>query len=663
MTVNFPPSVVGAVLLAARVLAPHRELWPLTVEETLALVGAGKSQAYEVLGRLWKPLASLLGRPGRPSLPPERSAWETVGPAYIRFLTHHPGAVCAQGERCTYNDGVRRFVVGLTAPGQPGETLSANDLARGLDIPLGTLKGWLFPRKPSKPATTGEADLAGGPGGPALAAEETPNWEGCDPSAEAPEVAAGSDDALPEPASAPEDPPVSETIRDIHLRLIAALWPTWKGTFEGFCQILHREHRIPFGNTFIAHFLEGAGLRSRRPRPPAQAPWSHQTFRTLFPGAQWLGDGTSIAVHWEDRVFVFNVEAILDSASNALLGFHVSDAEDEETLLLAYRAALETAGAAPLSFTLDNRPSNHTPAIQEAVEGTVLRATLGRGQAKAALEGAFGLFQQSMPPFILTGQDPRGMARSALQLVFLAWARGRNGRPRRRLDGRTPAEAYTQSSPTQEETQRAVDYIRQLQRREEQARRTREARRDPIRLQLLDQGLAELGIPDPGRRLAVALAGYAPEAIVRGLATFQAKKALGTLPAGADPGRYLGGIIRNLSTKMELDQIAGHLLEQRIRLRDITLEPLHRKAARLRAELHPNLLPQAYVDQALETAPSIDFRFWARVAAEALSSLSPEVRKAQYRHLCRRIAASFGTERDRRGDLIDRLAEATALAA
>ena len=36
------------------------------------------------------------------------------------------------------------------------------------------------------------------------------------------------------------------------------------------------------------------------------------TFRSFFPGAQWLGDGTTIAVQWDKLVFCFNLEALFD---------------------------------------------------------------------------------------------------------------------------------------------------------------------------------------------------------------------------------------------------------------------------------------------------------------------------------------------------------------
>jgi hypothetical protein len=178
------------------------------------------------------------------------------------------------------------------------------------------------------------------------------------------------------------------------------------------------------------------------------------------------------------------------------VGFHVSDSEDEEALRQAYRAGVATAGSPPLATTLDNKPGNHSPGAEAALEGTILlAATPGRGQAKAALEGAFGLFRQSLPPLEIVGRTAREQARNALHLILTAWFRGRNGRPRKHLGGLSPAQAYAQANPTPDELQKALDWVRELQRRQKLARLTREARRDPVRIQLLTQGLAELGSP------------------------------------------------------------------------------------------------------------------------------------------------------------------------
>ncbi len=470
----------------------------------------------------------------------------------------------------------------------------------------------------------------------------------------------------PEEGTTPRgDRTVSATVRDVHLRQLFDLWEKWDGTFVDFCRMAIKEHRLPFTMTYIGDALEAAGLRTRRRRRDEQAPWTAGTFRSYFPGAQWLGDGTSIAVRFQGQVFVFNVEYLHDVAADAGMGFHISDTEDEQALIEAFESGLETAaGVLPLALTLDNRPSNHTAAVKEALgETLLLRSTPGRPQSKAPIEGAFGLFQQSMPPLHLQGQSARVVARSYLNAVMTAWFRGRNGRPRKRLGGLSPAQAYREAAPTSEEIQKALDELRERQKRQEKAQATLQASRDPVRLRLLAAGLAELGIADPTGSLATMLARYSRDAIVYGLATFCTRQERGTLPTGADH-RYLAGIIRNDHDKRHQLELSERLFKQRVRLREFSLEPLIRLTERIKATRTLSELPQSFVSLALQAEFEIDFRYWTRAAANALAALPREQWPALYQHLCRLIAASFRTPRDRRETLIDRLATAaTGLAA
>ena len=159
---------------------------------------------------------------------------------------------------------------------------------------------------------------------------------------------------------------------------------------------------------------------------------------------------------------------------------------------------------------------------------------------------------------------------------------------------------------------------------------------------------------------ASAIVRLAREAIASGLAIFHAKQDNGTVPADADPGRYLGGIIRNRHEQLELQRVSVHLLEQRIRLGDLTLAPLHLEARQLRIVMSPSELPKAFVDSALGASTAVDLSFWGQAAAEALSQLPGDQKPLLYRSLCWRIAATYATNRDRRADLIARLADALA---
>ena len=59
------------------------------------------------------------------------------------FLMEHPGAVAGRGVRRSYSDELRRFVVGLTAPGAVAQSLTVEQLADAAGVSAGTLKDWL----------------------------------------------------------------------------------------------------------------------------------------------------------------------------------------------------------------------------------------------------------------------------------------------------------------------------------------------------------------------------------------------------------------------------------------------------------------------------------------------------------------------------------------
>ena len=611
------PSVHAAVLLLARELLGDQPL-PSTVAGVLAATGAGRSQAYALLPRLREAAAALVAQAGRPPSAPTEpsSASDEATVAVLRavrdFLMEHPGAVAGTGPRRRYSDGLRRLVVGLVAPGAVAESLTVPQLALAAGVSQGTLKDWL--RAPAAPAA--EASVA------------TPAFESARPD----------------------------------LATILALWPAWEGCFQDFCRMLRDDHRLQVGDTFVGNVLQAAGLRHRKPRGRNDAPWSRDTWRKLFPGAQWLGDGTTIAFCLDGVWHVFNVEVVSDPATNATVGVNVSDAEDAAAVLAAFEHGEQTTGERPLAMTLDNKAPNHCSEVRDGIAPTeLLRATPGRGQAKAPLEGSFGLFQQTAPPLVVRGDTPRERARSYLTLLFVIWVWARNGKPRAKLGGRSPAAAYAQDRPTEEQIAATKDHLAELRRRDELARQTRAQKADPVRRQLLEGALADLGIPDPNGHLAGSLARYGMDAILRAIAVFRARLERGTLPPDADRGRYLAGIVRNLDTRLDLERMSEHLLDIRLRHGDLTLAALNRELRELRAATPAAEHAQAAVDRALAAYASIDFRFWSRAAARALARMTDA--SVQYRHLARRVAASFATDRDRRADLIDALAQAVARAA
>lgn len=318
MPVNAPYTCIAAALLLLGRETVSWPGWPST-EEILELTGSGRTQAYAVTARLRELLPSLLGKPGRPpSTPAPTDALLVVSRCIQDYLMRHPGSAHFHQGRFHYLDDFRRFIVGLVGPGQPGEGLSVAQLADATSLPLGTLKSWF-----SK--------------GPGLDSERELQTD-------------------------------VRSLRREHQHQIISLFQTWKGTFVGFCRMVREQHRLNYGPTSIGTLLHQAGVRRRKQSEKQQ---NRGTFLKLFPGAQWLGDGSTLKIHrisvtWGEETFAFNLEAILDVASDALVGMYISDSEDEDALLNALQDAIETAGQASLSLSLDNKPCNHTLAVLEA---------------------------------------------------------------------------------------------------------------------------------------------------------------------------------------------------------------------------------------------------------------------------------------------------------
>jgi len=621
------PSVRAAVLLWALKIGQQLglEALPTTSAEAIASVGAGRSQAYDVLGRLQASTSELFESAGRPaaSEPAPDTALELCA-AVRDFVMLHGGCVRVRGEHCTYSDGFRRFIVGLFAPQAPACTLTVEQAADAIGVPLGTLKYWL--RSPS------------------LAASPSPPT----PSAEQP---ARSLDPLMQCAQ----PQIATLLTE---------YEAWEGDLSSFC-VHAREHLgLPFGRAFITSVLVAVGLHEPKPRSaPHQAPGSRGSMKFFFTGMQWFGDGKQLRIIIDDQNMLFNIEALVDGASNAAVAARVTDAENAVAVVEAFAEGLQTTGGQPpMATTLDNRPSNFAPAIDAALSCTeLLRATPGRGQAKAPVEGSFGLFEQCLPGAIaIEGGTIRDRARSIAQWIVHAFFLGRNGKPRGKLGGQSPAQAYENSNPTDEQIEASRRWILELRRREVLARESRERHADPVRLTLLRDQLAALEIDDPQGQASLPLSGYSMGAIVRGIAVFRAKREMGTLPAECDQYRYLAGIIANTESREVLERTAHHLLKLRQRAGDLHLEPLVTRADEIRQSQDADTVVREFVDAALDARSLLDFRFWTAQAKDTIASMPAPRALALYHHLARVIAACFGIARRWREQLIASLAGAAA---
>ncbi len=183
---------------------------------------------------------------------------------------------------------------------------------------------------------------------------------------------------------------------------------------------------------------------------------------------------------------------------------------------------------------------------------------------------------------------------------------------------RASSSTASPSSPSRFDAARAA--LEERRKKQELAHRTASARQDPRVRALLDEAFRRLALLDPDAHLRVAIARYPLDVIVDGLALFEGKRRIGTLPPGVD-ARYLLGIVRNLGDESEGIAIAEELLRARLHARDHMLAPLVRARDVARAGT-PDLRERVlrFVDLALAADRRIDRLFWLLAVADEISS-------------------------------------------
>jgi hypothetical protein len=612
------PSITAGLILCALSALKRLDLPRPTTQAVLAATGASRSRAYELKDALLAFLPTLMrpvGRPKEPKAPPVETAMlQVLSQQALRFVAEHPGAISVGAQRRTYTASYRRCVLDLCAA---HPEIDRATVAEAVYVPLGTLKDWLR--------------------GGALAVD-----------AMAQQVA---------PVSEPSETDRAQTAR---IQMLLAAYKQWHGTFVDFCDHAKEQLRIPYGRTLIASILEQYGVRLPRRRsgrsPDEKA--LRQAFETFFPGAQWQGDGSPISVQVDEQGFDFNLELMVDSHSDAAVGSSIRDEEDSEAVIEAFTDGVQTTGDKPLAVLLDSRPSNHTAKVDDAIGTTVrIRATKGRPQNKAHVEGSFGLFAQTAPPLKVRTATPRLLALQVLTLVVTTFFRTLNGRPRPDRAGRSRRELYLQANPTSEQIELARAALAERCRIQEQAQQTLHARADPIVRARLDAAFERLQLDDPTGNTRAAIARYCLDVVLAAIATFEGKRDANSLPPGVDGGRYLLGIARNIAQQDEGLLISEALLRERLAARDLALATLQRQRDDCFGDrADPVARINAALDHAVDSQPLIDRLFWLHAAADIVLAQGTDQHQDLYRSAARRIHAAFAL------DYADRLAAVRAVA-
>lgn len=601
------------VILGNRVLSEIGFETVSGVRVTQAL-GVARSHVYELADRLFAALPSLVAPPAPPA--PREDAVNTArlatAKAVIDYLVEHPGAMVAGPERHRYSDRFRRFVIRLQEPSGVASSLSLPDLAEATRVPQETLRDWLSGRRRARLEPGAEDDF--------------------------------------------EPPPYEEHV----LEHVVQLWRQCRGiTVATFTRILAEQHRIKLPVKAVVDILELSGDRARsRPRKPKPDPEAIRgALERFFPGAQWVLDGTSVDVTIDGETFRFNWELSVDAFSGAHVGFDVSDEEDGQALIDAIDHGSDTTGALPLSVLSDNRPSNHSPQVDEALteRGVFpMASTPFRPENKASVEGAYGLFSQTMPPITLRTDRRRELARQVLVTVLTAYCCGRNHVPRPGLDKRSAAEVYEGACPTDEERERAKERLREIDKRIRSQRERDREQADPVCRQLLTSAFAELGLADPEGHFIPAIAKNGLDAVTEAIAVL--RHILGTGSTLSSPERYLLAIASNVAQRDQSLAVYEDLVELRVHAQDELLAPLRERQRRLHDELEREPYIDAVLDAALTAEVTIDRAYWRNRFFEAFDQLGILQRAARGRRYARIVAVSYKVPREERNAIISRLA-------
>jgi len=174
--------------------------------------------------------------------------------------------------------------------------------------------------------------------------------------------------------------------------------------------------------------------------------------------------------------------------------------------------------------------------------------------------------------------------------------------------------------------------------------------------ELLDRAFDRLALADPDGNIRDAIAGFPLDAVLAGLAIFEAKRERGTLPEDAG-GLYLKGIVRNIADEDEGVLIAEKLWQARRATGDLVLRRLDEALVEHEEDaLDPLDLIRRLVDLAMATDRALDHAFWLRAIADAIAAEPSEEHQALFMVAVRRIHGTHRVPKKQRNAATRRLA-------
>lgn len=128
---------------------------------------------------------------------------------------------------------------------------------------------------------------------------------------------------------------------------------------------------------------------------------------TILPSCRdaiWYGDGTRVNIYYKAYIngkyqaVATQVFEVVDAYSEALIGFHISDKENFESMYEAYRNAIESTGHLPVELIYDNQggTKREDARMWLAKIATCSRPTAPYNAPSKTIESIFGRFQSQV---------------------------------------------------------------------------------------------------------------------------------------------------------------------------------------------------------------------------------------------------------------------------
>ncbi len=148
----------------------------------------------------------------------------------------------------------------------------------------------------------------------------------------------------------------------------------------------------------------------------------HRTVMASMRDALWYGDGTRLNLYYREHepgrgwvVKTMQVYEVIDAYSEVMLGYHISETENNEAQYNAVRMAVQTAGCRPYEFVHDNQGGHKK--IGEWLDkiAHVRRPTAPYSGQSKTIESVFGRFQAQIlhKDWRFTGQNITAKKRSS----------------------------------------------------------------------------------------------------------------------------------------------------------------------------------------------------------------------------------------------------------